>query len=187
MSFLQTCKQIYLTHFSKPVAERVLYRNLKRQSIKRILEVGVGDLNRSKRILKFASELADEETKISFTGIDMFEGRDDDSGVPLKEAHRALKQFAQTVKLIPGDPYSALARSANSLQQTDMIIISADQDRDSLDRAWFYVPRMMHDDTLVFLEVAPEDEEEEATLELISMADVVAMARAQDSSIRRAA
>ena len=38
------------------------------------------------------------------------------------------------------------------LANTDLIIISADQDEESLAKAWFYVPRMMHAQTLVYRE-----------------------------------
>ena len=56
------------------------------------------------------------------------------------------------IQVIPGDPLSALARSANGLQSTDLLVIAADQDTQSLANAWFYVPRMLHDKSLVLLE-----------------------------------
>ena len=211
MSFLRFCKHLYLTRFSKPASERVLYRALKKNKIRSIVELGVGDLTRTKRLLQFATELnedraqdnegTDTESRIKFTGIDMFEGREDSNGVPLKEAHKTLKPLCQSVKLIPGDPFSALARSANGLQNTDLIIISADHDADALDRAWFYLPRMMHEETLVFMEVLQSDDSElagqedadseakiaETTLELLSRSDIDEMSRSQDSTARRAA
>jgi hypothetical protein len=43
---------------------------------------------------------------------------------------------------------------ANSLTGTDLLIVSADQQGESLDRAWFYVPRMLHDASVVLVEDA---------------------------------
>jgi hypothetical protein len=91
--------------------------------------------------------------KVRFTGIDLFEGRDDQSsGLSLKEAHRLLKACGGRVQLVPGDPLSALSRSANSLQGTDLLVIGADQDETSLKQSWFYVPRMLQDNSIVVIE-----------------------------------
>jgi hypothetical protein len=56
------------------------------------------------------------------------------------------------LRLVPGDPLSALARCANSLANTDLLIISAGHDPAGLEPAWFYIPRMLHAGSLVFLE-----------------------------------
>ena len=186
MSFIRFCKHFHLTRLSKPVENRVLYRAVKRHQVRSIVEIGVGDLERGLRLIKFADELGNEESKpVSYTGIDLFEGRGDNSGISLKEAHRKLKQTGKAVKLIPGDPYSALARGANGLQNTDLIIISADQVSEALDRAWFYVPRMMHQNTLVFLQTA--NELGECSFQLLSPADILTKSKSQDTKIRRAA
>jgi hypothetical protein len=56
------------------------------------------------------------------------------------------------VQLVPGDPYSALARTANSLPDIDLMLVDADQDAESLSQAWFYAPRMLHEESLVLIE-----------------------------------
>ncbi len=45
-----------------------------------------------------------------------------------------------------------LTRVANSLLQTDLLIVSGDQGDGGLGDAWFYVPRMLHGGSLVFVE-----------------------------------
>ena len=92
--------------------------------------------------------------EIRFTGIDLFESRcsADGPGVSLKLAHRLLGATGAKVLLVPGDPYSALARAANAIGQVDVIVVSARLDPDSLAGCWFYVPRLLHPDTAVFLE-----------------------------------
>ncbi len=56
------------------------------------------------------------------------------------------------VRLVPGDPYTAIAQVANSLAGTELLIISADQFGDALDRAWFYIPRLLAPGATVLIE-----------------------------------
>ena len=93
-----------------------------------------------------------------YTGIDLFESRGADAsvGLSLIEAHRMLKATGPNVQLVPGDPFSALARIANSLGRADLVVISADQDESSLRRAWFYIPRILHAGSVVFIEQPSE-------------------------------
>ena len=186
MSIIRFCQHFCLTRLSKPVEDRVLFRAMKSHQVRTIVEVGIGDLERGMRLIKFADELGNDQSKpVSYTGIDLFEGRADGSGISLKDAHRKLKQSGKAVKLIPGDPYAALARTANSLQNTDLIVISADQDPESLDRAWFYVPRMMHPNTQLFLQT--HDAEGKHPFQLLSRADIEAKRKSLESRARRAA
>ena len=77
------------------------------------------------------------------------------------------------MQLIPGDPHSALARSANSLQNTDLVIISAGHDEQSLASAWFYLPRMLHAGSAVYVE-SKTSEASQLTLELLSPVEIEA-------------
>jgi hypothetical protein len=151
---------LYLCYLSKPKGLRPLYRLLckrrKKSPIGKITELGVGTAERTLRLLELCPS-ADDSV---YTGIDLFEARTaaDGPGRSLKEAHKTLAATGMKIRLVPGDPYSALARSANGLTAQDLILIAADQDRASLARAWFYVPRMLHETTLVFEEELVEGE-----------------------------
>jgi predicted O-methyltransferase YrrM len=145
-------KFAYLTLLSKPAHDRALYWAIRRTKPLAIVELGVGSGVRASRIIAVASRFRPGE-KIRYTGIDLFEARTQPgTGMPLKHAHTQLKATGAGVRLIPGDPLSALARSANGLQSTDLLVIAADQDTQSLTNAWFYVPRMLHDKSLVMIE-----------------------------------
>ncbi len=97
------------------------------------------------------------------------------TGLSLKEAHRSFKTLGVAIQLVPGDPFSALARTANALREIDLVLISADQDAESLDRAWFYLPRVLHATSVVFLEQVNPD----GALSLLALnrADVEARVR----------
>jgi predicted O-methyltransferase YrrM len=147
-------KFAYLTLLSKPSHERDIYRVIRRLKPLSIVEVGVGLGVRASRMIAVAGRYRPDE-KIRYTGIDLFEARTEPgTGLPLKEAHKRLNATGVNVRVIPGDPLSALARSANGLQSTDLLVIAADQDALSLKNAWFYVPRMLHDKSLVLIEDA---------------------------------
>ncbi len=82
--------------------------------------------------------------EVHYIGVDLFELRPcGTAGLTLKTAYRLLRTAGARVKLVPGDPLSALARTANSINRVDTIIIGHDVDVQSLARAWFYLPRML--------------------------------------------
>jgi hypothetical protein len=129
-----------------------LYKAIKGRTIRSLVELGIGSGQRTERIVEV---LAWEKGNLplSYTGIDLFEERPKDRpGMPLKTAFARMKFDQVKTRLVPGDPYSALSRTANQLSGSDLIVISADQDREALERAWFYFPRMIHSETLVFVE-----------------------------------
>ena len=116
--------------------------------------IGIRDALRARRIVQLSQRYSTGDV-VEITGIDMFEGRPADvaPGVSLKEAHRILNETGARVKLVPGDPFSALARTANSLPDIDLLLLDADHDAESMARAWFYVPRMLRDATLTLIEI----------------------------------
>jgi hypothetical protein len=89
------------------------------------------------------------------------------------------------LRLVPGDPYSALAHAANSLLDTDLVVIRADQDPVALERAWFYLPRMLHEQSVVLVEQLGT-EGHEGTYRALDLQAVRQLAAAH-SSRRRAA
>jgi len=147
-------RYVYLAHFSRPAHERRIYRTIRRNRASNIVEIGVQMGRRASRLIRVAARYAGK-SDVRYTGIDLFEARGTDQpGLTLKKAHRTLTALGAKVQLIPGDSYSALARSANTLTGTDLVVISADQDLEALSQSWFYMPRMLHQRSRVFVEVA---------------------------------
>jgi hypothetical protein len=149
-------KYLYLTYFSKPASDRVLYRLIGAQKVRKILEIGLGDASRALRLISVAHRQASQEP-VRYTAIDLFEARPAGTpGLTLKDAHKELKATGAQVQLIPGDATSAVARSANSLQNLDLVLISAGHDDAALAGIWFYLPRMLHAKSAVYLETRDE-------------------------------
>ena len=122
--------------------------------------------------------------EIHYTAIDRFEDRPADRGpgVSLREAHRLLKPTGARIQLTPGNADDGLARVANSLGQVDLLLFAAGTTAAELAGAWFYVPRLLHDRTLVFLERASAD----GGLS-IQLLDREAIRRLAEPAVRRAA
>ncbi|MHC4177622.1 MAG: hypothetical protein ACYSWU_08950 [Planctomycetota bacterium] len=177
-------RALYLSYLSTPTGDRLIYREICRRKVRKILELGVGSGQRAVRMIQLAG-LFRPLGEIEFSGMDLFESRSaaDGPGMSLKMAHRLLGRTGAHIQLIPGDPYIGLARSANSLGQLDLVVVSARLDPVSLARAWFYVPRLLHDRTLVFQErLLPGGN---TSVRLLSTDEVRSLASA--SVVRRAA
>ncbi|MDH3719777.1 MAG: hypothetical protein OES79_16775 [Planctomycetota bacterium] len=176
MSPINFLKYLQFAYFSKPSGDRPLYRAVRRARVRSILEIGVGDARRAMRLVTLAGRLSGEPARISYTGIDLFEARPTKPALSLKAAYQQLTATGSKIKLLPGAAFDTLARSANSLLNTDLIVISADVDQQSLDRAWFYMPRMLHPKSVVYRE-QPTAEDGQPTYRQFSVADIEALAR----------
>ena len=133
--------RLWLTRFSQPAGERVVYRAVQQRQPKRILELGLGTLKRSERVLAVARSVGDGG--LHYVGLDRFEGRlpSDPPGVTLKQAHQRLHALAK-VQLVPGNADGSLSRLCNHLGVFDLVLVSADNDQRHLERSWFFIQRL---------------------------------------------
>ena len=151
MSAARLIKYLHLAYFAKPLADRAIYRTIRKIHAGNLVAIGLGDGQLATNMVLLAQQDA-TVPQVQFTGIDLFEMRPDSGSLSLKQAHRMLHCLGAPTRLVPGDPFAALARTANSLLDTDLVVIRADQLGASMDRAWFYLPRMLHDQSLVLVE-----------------------------------
>jgi hypothetical protein len=125
---------------------------VKRQQIGRIVEIGVSDVGRSVSVIEVSQRFA-EGQKVHYTGLDRFDARPQHlAPVSLKEAYRALHATGATVRLVPGNPADALKNAANALLNTDLLLVSSVVTDEDLQAAWFYVPRMLHPESIILRE-----------------------------------
>src|SRR5262245_60794666 len=105
----------WLLHFSKPAADRRLYQALRGKVIRSVVEIGIADLVRTRRLWDVVAWRR-ENLPLRYAGIDLFESRPNDQPpLSLKQAFADLRRDGIQVKLVPGDPQAALHRAANSL------------------------------------------------------------------------
>jgi len=144
----------YLYHqlVRAPGAERPLYRAIHRRRPRQLVQVGLGDGDQVERMLRFAASYAGSEG-LAFAGIDLFEARPTSQpGMTYQQAHRRFGALVEQFSLVPGDPNTALSRAANRLLQTDLLVVRAGHDPASLKHSWLYVPRMLHETSVVLVE-----------------------------------
>jgi hypothetical protein len=149
--------RLWLLHWSAPREERVIHRRVVRDlrgrpDQFRILELGLGRLRRSERLLRLAAGLGSRGT-VQYVGIDRFEGRleSDPPGVTLKHAFRTLNRLGR-VQLVPGNVDSTLSRLCNHLGFFDLVLVSADADPRHVERSWFFVHRLVRPGSTVLVE-----------------------------------
>lgn len=130
-------------------AERQLFRVVKRNHVCRVVEFGVDSVERSSRMMELVARHAPDGTVAQYTGFDAFEERPaDEEPLSLIAAHRQLAQSGVAVRLTPGGPVGGVASEANSLPDTDLVLISARLSDANLEPLWFYLPRMCHPGTI---------------------------------------
>lgn len=150
--FGRLVQRIWLFYFSKPAADRTLYKAISGKVIRSVVEIGIADAARTRRLWDVLAWRR-ENRPLRYTGIDPFESRPaGQPALPLKQAYAELRRDGVQVKLVPGDPQTALHRTANSLTGTDLLIITRNVDASALARAWTWMPRMLNAGTIIFQE-----------------------------------
>jgi len=151
--------RLWLLHWSAPREERAIHRFVvrslrQRPTQFRILELGLGRLRRSERLLRLAAGLG-ARGGLQYVGIDRFEGRleSDPPGVTLKHAFRTLNRLGK-VQLVPGNVDTTLSRLCNHLGFFDLVLVSADADSRHVERSWFFIHRLVRPGATVMIEAA---------------------------------
>ena len=186
MSIVSRLKSFCFLHLSTPSPDRPIYRAILEQQATKILHVGVGDGQKSLRLIEAALK-GHTPREVQFTGIDLFEDRTHLAhALTLKEAHRMLRATGVRVRLIPGDPLAVLAQRANELGKLDVLLLSCTSPPAPDAPVWHYVPRLLHERSLLFMEIG-SIADPAAGMQLLPRAEIDAMARAAAAARRRAA
>ncbi len=186
MSATNLLKYLHLAYFSRHKTDRALFRIIRKLQAGHLVHVGVGSGDLAQQMIELAAKNT-RRPRVRYTGIDLFEMRPPETpGLTLKRAHRLFHALPAKTRLVPGDPYSAILRVANSLPDNDLVVISADQDAAALEQAWFFLPRMLHDDSLVLIE-DPNHQQAEDGYRVLDVAAVRQLAANSAVERRRAA
>jgi hypothetical protein len=158
LSIFSQLRLLYLCYFSKPASSRPIYRAIRRHHVQKIVELGVGHGDRALRMIEVARRLS-PPTDVHYVGMDLFEGRADSNqpGSSLKEIYQRLRASGARVQLVPGNPSDGLIRLANSLGKVDVLILPVELDSPANARMWFFVPRLLHERSQVFVERVLDD------------------------------
>ena len=130
MSRQSWLQKIYWSRFAKPAEERALFKFLIDHPISSVLEIGVGDGARMRRLAQLVN-LASQTEQLRYIGIDEFESAQDGGRhLTLKQAHQLTSQLGFKASLIPGNVQSAIPRVAHKMGTSDLVIINGGLDLD---------------------------------------------------------
>jgi hypothetical protein len=144
-------QKIYWTRFAKPIEERELFKQLISRPISSILEIGVGDGQRMRRLANLVQPSAGCE-QVRYIGTDEFESaQDSQRHLSLKQAHQLASQLGFKASLIPGDSHSAIPRVAHKLGASDLLIIEGgiDPAQPLASTLGTWLNRLAHSDSVV--------------------------------------
>ncbi len=151
MSFRETLDTFRLCWFSKPKAERPIYKFLRQHPARSILELGLNTEERTLSLIRLMRRLSPGQ-EIRYVGIDLFDARPNHlPRLTLKQIHQVTQKSGAAARLIPGDAISGMVRCVNQIQNIDLVIISADQDVEQMSKAWSHMPRILSPQGTVFL------------------------------------
>jgi hypothetical protein len=137
---------------ARPKSDRGLYRLIRKHKPRKLMLLGLGDVSRSLRMIAMARRYRPADS-IEFAGIDRFDSRPaEQPRLSLKETHQLLRPTAARIRLLPGDPHETLPRAANTLHAMELVVISADQNSESLARVWFFLHRLLASNAIVLRE-----------------------------------
>ncbi|MDA7977254.1 MAG: hypothetical protein MPJ50_00630 [Pirellulales bacterium] len=146
---MRALRHLYLAYLAKPAEDRILYRTLRQHRCQSIVEIGIGCIERTERLLRMAAERNDSPPR--YAAIDQFDMREE-SPLPLRKTFTRLRSQAKNVRLLPGDPNAVLRQSANDLLGADLLLFTADAFASMRADGWFFIPRMLKDGTTAGVE-----------------------------------
>ena len=159
MSRLSWTKRFYWRYLSKPAGERALFLHVLENPVSSILELGLGDGERFARVIPLCSK-PEGVSQIRYAAVDPFESAPAGTPhLPLKTAHRKLAELGVKANLIPGDTIAAIARVANMVLPSDLVIVdgrwSSDDEISQAIHQW--LPRLCHNQSTIFARNSDSD------------------------------
>ncbi len=154
MSIASRLKLFHLLHFSQPSSERLIYQIACENRCRRILEIGLDGARRAQRLLQAIATVRrlnglDNLPPVEYLGIDLFEAG---NGAALKDVYRLLRSGGAQVRLLPGEPLTALAQRSNEIGPVDLLLLSNSGGWQQTPRLWFFVPRLMSESSILLVE-----------------------------------
>ena len=152
MSRQPTWRSLFLSYLSRPSGERRLYREAIRRRPKTLLELGIGSGIRAVRLIEIASWWT-PAPELEYTGIDLFESRQDSDGpgMTLKGAYQTLRATGAKVRLLPGTAKATLSSIVGSIRPLDFVVASNEDDLTTLADAIRFYPKVLGPDTRFFV------------------------------------
>jgi hypothetical protein len=169
MRFLQT---FYLTHFSKPVSCRNIYRHIQQEHPHKVLEIGIQNGVRTLTMLKLLLQFCGEKSDVHYCCVDPFESRtsEDGPGLSLRKAHRMINKLEISSRLIPSLPINAIRQLYldRMIEKVDLVIVAAPK-TDWLKPCLAAFRELIHESAGIFFGIPTQKPEEQYFFEKIDL------------------
>lgn len=141
---VQFLRQIYLTRFSNPAANRDLYREFYRRKPTSLFVLGVDSSTLVQELADLMHEWHPTE-RLRLALLDPFDARPASAPkLTVRDTNARFADFPVRLTLHPGDPTFTLPRVANQLGMADVIVLSPSIDPEAFAPSWYFLPRLMH-------------------------------------------
>lgn len=145
-------QKMYWSYLGKPTEERALFKVLLNRPVSSVLEIGVGNGTRTRRIARLLGLTCGAEA-VRYIGTDEFESaQDSQKHLSLKQAHQLVGALGfEKASLIPGDVVAALPRVAHKFGASDLVIVDGGLDPSSpaTSSVFGWLNRIAHDGSIV--------------------------------------
>ena len=119
---------------------------IRRNSCKRIMEIGVEDGENAREMVSVASRNFSAE-EVEYYGFDTFTGKDNSQ---MKWVRQKLKKTRCKFRLFKGDSVKILPKIVKNLPMMDLIFIDGGHSYTTVKSDWENSKSLMHDETAVF-------------------------------------
>ena len=168
-------QSFYLTHFSKPVSHRAIYRHIQSEHPRKVLEIGIQRAERTLNIIQMLLKYCGEKSDAHYCCIDPFEARTaiDGAGLSLRKTHRLINKFGIQTRLIPLPPANAVKQLHlnRQIEKVDLVVI-ATPDVKWLPGSMVSLRELIHESAGIFFGVPALNEEGGFAFEKVDFSDL---------------
>ena len=172
MKFFQS---FFLTHFSKPVSHRAIYRHIQSEHPRKVLEIGIQRAERTLNMIQMLLKYCGEKSDVHYCCIDPFEARTvaDGPGLSLRKTHRLIHQFGIQTRLVPLPPANAVRQLHlnRQIEKVDLVVL-ATPDMKWLPDCVTSLRELIHETAGIFFGVPVINHEGGFAFEKIDLADL---------------
>ena len=172
MKFFQS---FYLTHFSKPVSHRAIYRHIQSEHPRKVLEIGIQRAERTLYMIQMLLKYCGVKSDVHYCCIDPFEARTtaDGPGLSLRKTHRLIQQFGIQTRLIPLPPASAVRQLYlnRQIEKVDLVVL-ATPDMKWLLECMTSLRELIHESAGIFFGIPTSNDEGGFVFEKIDLSDL---------------
>ena len=141
---------VQTTHLSRPAEHRELYRATRNKTILSVLELGIDDATRCRRLLAWL-DFQQGKPPNRYAAIDLFE---DAGHLSLKAFYSVIVAAGTKPMPVPGDLVTGLPRVAHTIGAVDLLIMDEPVNSIADPVARHFLPRVVHADSII---IAPDE------------------------------